>query len=350
MVDCRRNRKKWSALSWGAVLLLLVAPPAILPYASDVVAADAATAPASLDDNLQNLFAGANPMGLADLKAMQSHVQTLTDQLNKVTVGVQVGPAQGSGVIISKDGYVLTAAHVAGKPNTDVLFMLSDGRMLSGKTLGLNRTMDAGLMKITDAGEYPFAEMGVSDGLKEGQWCLATGHPGGYQSDRGVVLRLGRVLLLAKDAITTDCTLVGGDSGGPLFDMYGRVIGINSRIAGPIETNMHVPVSTYKEAWERLNKGDAWGHYPGQEPYIGVRGEAGTTNAKIASVVPDSPAAKAGVQPGDIVLKLGDQDLSDFPSLSRGIADRQPGDDVKLTIKRGEQTVELSVKLAKRGG
>jgi S1-C subfamily serine protease len=132
--------------------------------------------------------------------------------------------------------------------------------------------------------------------------------------------------------------------------MYGRVIGINSRIAGPIETNMHVPVSTYKDAWERLNKGDAWGHYPGQEPYIGVRGEAGSTNAKIASVVPDSPAAKAGVQPGDIVLKLGDQDLSDFPSLSRGVAELQPGDSVKLTIKRGEQTVELNVKLAKRGG
>src|SRR5687768_13189716 len=107
MVGCRGNRKVSKMLSWGAALLLLVAPPAILPHLSDARAADAATAPASLDENLQKLFAGANPMGLADLKAMQSHVQTLTAQLNKVTVGVQVGPAQGSGVIISKDGYVL---------------------------------------------------------------------------------------------------------------------------------------------------------------------------------------------------------------------------------------------------
>ena len=135
--------------------------------------------------SLDRLLSGGNPGGVADLKAMQDHVRKLTAQLMKCTVGVQVGAAQGSGVIISKDGYVLTAAHVAGKPNHDVLFILSDGRMLRGKTLGLNRTMDAGLMKIEDQRELPFAELGVSDKLNEGQWCLATGHPGGYQSDRG---------------------------------------------------------------------------------------------------------------------------------------------------------------------
>lgn len=348
----RGSQGNWCVASCLVIALLLV-QPAWLPTPSGLSGAESATAAdTAADESLKRLLAGGNPLGIADLKAMQSHVQKLTEQLSKATVGVQVGAAQGSGVIITKDGYVLTAAHVAGKPNIDVVFFMADGRELKGKTLGLNRTMDAGLMKITEAGEYPFAEMGASDGLKEGQWCLATGHPGGYQSDRGIVLRLGRVLLLDRQAITTDCTLVGGDSGGPLFDMQGRVIGINSRIAGPIEANMHVPVSTYRESdtWQRLNKGDAWGHYPGQEPYIGVRGEQGSTNAKVASVVPDSPAAKAGLQAGDIVLKFADQDLADFPSLTAAVRERQPGDRITLSVKRGEETIELKVVLGKRGG
>jgi S1-C subfamily serine protease len=193
--------------------------------------------------------------------------------------------------------------------------------------------------------------MGSSDALKEGQWCLATGHPGGYQEDRGVVLRLGRVLLLPtpdSKAITTDCTLVGGDSGGPLFDMEGRVIGINSRIAGALAANMHVPVSTFKETWDRLNKGEAWGHYPGQGPILGVRGEEGSANAKIAHVNPKSPAAKADLRAGDVVLKFQGQDIADFKSLVDAVALQNPGDPVKIVVQRGAETLELEVKLGRR--
>jgi serine protease Do len=341
----------------AALALLLFAPLAALP-SSGLNAADSTTATAtaavtpetsSPATDIKRLFAGASPMGLADLRAMQTHVQKLTEQIQKCTVGVEVGAAQGSGVIITKDGYVLTAAHVAGKPNRDVTFTLPDGRRLQGKTLGLNRTMDAGLMKITDPGEYTFAEMGRSDTLKLGQWCLATGHPGGYQSDRAPVLRLGRVILLDGEAITTDCTLVGGDSGGPLFDMDGRVIGINSRISQAIASNMHVPVSTYRTDWERLNKSEAWGHYPGQAPYIGVRGEEGTTNAKIAGVTPDSPGQKAGLQAGDIVLKFDGAQLSDFQSLSDAVKERMPGDEIALEVQRGDKIIQLEVKLGKKG-
>jgi serine protease Do len=222
--------------------------------------------------------------------------------------------------------------------------------MLRGKTLGLNRTMDAGLMKITEGSDYPFVEMGISDGLKEGQWCLATGHPGGYQSDRSPVLRLGRILLSDRTAITTDCTLVGGDSGGPLFDMQGRVIGINSRISGPLTANMHVPVNTFKDTWARLEKGDAWGHFPGHEPYIGIRGEAETDVAKIAHIFEDSPAETAGLKVGDVVLSLNDDAVNDFASLTAMVREMQPGDNVRLKIKRGDETKEIQLTIGKRGG
>ena len=337
-------------LPLGLVLGLLV--PGRCEGVETTATATAATAAPATDlaaASLNRLLAGSSPMGVADLRVMQDHVRKLTDQLMKCTVGVQVGNAQGSGVIISKDGYVLTAAHVAHKPNRNVIFIMSDGRMLRGKTLGLNRTLDSGLMKIDSQSDLPFAEMGTSDGLKDGQWCLATGHPGGYQSDRQPVLRLGRVLATAGDAITTDCTLVGGDSGGPLFDLNGKVIGINSRIAGPLTANMHVPVSTFKDTWDRLTKAEAWGHFPGNEPYIGVSGEPDVTEAKVRGVASGSPAEKAKLQAGDVIIGIDDEEVTDFESLKRIVAEHQPRDEVKIVVKRGEETLRLPLTIGKRG-
>lgn len=338
----------------GAETMSTSANSAMATNAAPASAATMNTSTTSATDaareRLDRILAGGTPSSVADLKAMQAQIVKLTEKLSQTTVGVQVGAAQGSGVIISKDGYVLTAAHVAGTPNRDVIFLMSDGRMLRGKTLGLNRTMDAGLMKITEGDDFPFVEMGVSDGLKEGQWCLATGHPGGYQSDRTPVLRLGRILLTDRTAITTDCTLVGGDSGGPLFDMQGRVIGINSRISGPLTANMHVPVSTFKDTWARLEKGDAWGHFPGQEPYIGIRGEADVDVAKIAHIFEDSPAESAGLKVGDVVLALDEQAVTDFASLSALVREKQPGDSVRLKVQRGDETKEIRLTIGKRGG
>lgn len=316
-----------------------VEPPAIsLTLTSDPI-----------DPKLAKIFAGSNPTGTADLRLMQEHIRKITAKLQAATVGVQVGPAQGSGVIINKDGLVLTAAHVSGQPKRQVRFELADGRKLNGETLGLDRGVDGGLMKITEGKDFPFLEMGDSSKLREGQWVLATGHPGGFQPDRAPVLRLGRLLLVERSVLTTDCTLVGGDSGGPLFDMEGKVIGINSRIATPLTANMHVPVNTFRDTWDRMLKAEAWGHFPGQEPYLGVRGEKEAKNAKIAHIFPNSPAEKAGFKVGDIVESFGDKSITDFPSLSSQVQERQPGDRIKVKVKRGEESVELKLVLGKKG-
>jgi Trypsin-like peptidase domain len=105
-----------------------------------------------------------------------------------------------------------------------------------------------------------FLDMGKSGELAKGQWVIGIGHPGGFRPNRTPVVRVGRILHTDSFVLRTDCTLVGGDSGGPLFDMQGRVIGIHSRIGGfAITENMHVPVDTFRATWDKLAEGRSWG-------------------------------------------------------------------------------------------
>jgi len=304
---------------------------------------------ASTSVNIAKIFAGDTPDNVADLKAMEAHIKALTAKVTPSTVGVQVGNAQGSGVIVSRDGYVLTAAHVSGKPGRDVTIILHDGRTVQGKTLGLNREIDAGLMKITTAGNWPFLQMGDSSKLKDGQWIIGTGHPNGYQSGRKPVLRLGRVLANHASVIVTDCTLVSGDSGGPLFDMDGKVIGIHSRIDSPLTSNMHVPANTYKETWDRLIDGEEWGWQPGRGPYIGVQGDPDAEDATVAHVYQGTPAAKAGIKSGDVIQSFDGKRVENFPMLAEFVRNKKPGDVVKIQVLRGERTVTLDVIIGRRG-
>lgn len=301
---------------------------------------------------LAALLQGEAPQSLADLKAIQSHVQKLIEEVLPTTVAVQVGPAQGSGVIISPEGYVLTAAHVSGVPGRTAWLVLHDGTRISGTTLGAYRTLDAGLIKIdqTQPGrEWQHAKMGESKNVSAGQWCLAAGHPGGFQSERPPVVRLGRVLSLNDNAsITTDCTLIGGDSGGPLFDMDGKVIGVNSRIGNPLIVNLHVPVNTFRDEWERLARSDSWGHTPGREPFIGVQGAPESNDATVHRVFPGTPAADAGIKPGDLILRFGRRRVSDFTTLQSYVSDEEPGNRVTVVIQREERTIELQLVVGQR--
>jgi len=322
-------------------------------------AAEVERAAASNSENSEKLaaiFAGDLPTNLDDLRAMQAHVQALTRKIMPYTVGVRVGHAHGSGVVINAEGYVLTAAHVAGEPGLNATLILHDGRTVRGRTLGTYRTLDAGLIRITGQPSeqqtaWPHARMGTSSNLNVGQWCLATGHPGGFELGRSPVLRLGRVLSIDENsAITTDCTLIGGDSGGPLFDFDGNVIGIHSRIGGPLNVNLHVPVNTYRTEWARLAAGEAWGHLPGMTPYIGVQGEAEADNAVIVRVMPATPAADAGIRPGDIIVRFGEKAVGNFDSLKKLVAEEQPGTTVVLQVRRGEEMLTLRLLIGNRNG
>jgi serine protease Do len=333
-----RVGRSWSEIACVAVLCLI---PYVPVRAETVTTAIGSPA-------LKKIFDGGQPASLAELRQMEQHQRLLCDKVLACTVGIVIGPSHGSGVIISEDGYVLTAAHVAGAPNRKATMILPDGREVAGVSLGLYRTLDAGLMKINGAGPWPYAEMAKSDEARVGQWCLATGHPGGFEEGRKPVVRIGRVLLKDKFAITTDCTLVGGDSGGPLLDMEGRVIGINSRIGRFLTTNMHVPVAAYHESWDRLVKGEAWGSLPGLGPYLGVQGEPNSKDAKISRAIPGSPAEKAGIQTGDIIVKFKGNNVGDFASLQNLVSECQAGDKVPVELMRGGERIKLELEVGER--
>jgi serine protease Do len=322
-----------------------------------VIAAFLASSEARADADITSLpavFTKALPENKQDLKAIELHVKGLVKKTMPSTVGLMIGAAQGSGVIISKDGFVLTAGHVSGKPDRKCTVLMPDGRRLTGKTLWANHGIDSGLIQITDPGDYPFCEMARSADLKQGQWCMAIGHPGGFQKGRTPVVRLGRIQETGKTFLKTDCTLVGGDSGGPLFDMHGKVIGIHSRIGNLITANIHVPVDTYRETWDRLAMGEEWGKGPlfnfgtTSDAYMGLSLDPESKVCKILSVTPDSPAAKAGLRADDVVRTFDGKTIGTQDELLNLMQRKRPGNEVSLEIQRGDETIVLRVTLGKR--
>lgn len=280
---------------------------------------------------------------LAQLRLVQDKVQSVIQRVTPAVVGVVVGQGQGSGVVVTKDGYVLTAGHVSGTPGREVTVIFADGKRVKGKTLGMDPQTDSGLIKLEGEGPYPHVEMGDIGQLRPGDWVVAIGHPGGFRPGRTPVVRLGRVLRVDQRMVVTDCTLVGGDSGGPLFDLNGRVVGIHSRIGQSLAQNIHVPISAYKSSWEALAGGVVIG-----TAYLGVRGDEEAEQAKILEVAPDSPAAKAGLQPNDIILSFDGRKVTNYRSFSELLRRKRPGDEVRIEVLRNGEKIELKVKLGSR--
>jgi serine protease Do len=322
------------------------------PDVSRVRGSDAGTFVA-LAPELANVFDGREPSSLEELRALERQQARVAEVIDQVTVNIQQGAAQGSGVIITGDGFVLTAAHVAGGAERDATVILSDGTRLRARTYGMNRDKDAGLLKIIDKRKdgtpWPHATLGKSSDLKIGQWCVASGHPGGWKPERGAAIRVGRVLSINKGrdgkahTLFTDCALIGGDSGGPLFTLEGRLVGIHSRIGTDVSDNMHVPIDVFADSWDRMARNEVWGTLPGFRPVIGVVGDPDDDRPRITAVAPRGPADLAGVKPDDVVLAVDGTNIRVFSELRIAVSGKTPGEIIILKVQRGNEILKLPV-------
>lgn len=298
------------------------------------------------------------PKSRQDLEAIQSALIQALPQARRATVCLEIGEGSGSGVIISPDGLILTAAHVATGSHKKLKVILEDGTKLNGITLGLNSETDAAMVRITDPpkeGGWPHAPVDRDQQTRLGDWVFSLGHSGGFNADRGSVVRLGRVVRMAASTWQTDSTLIGGDSGGPLFDLHGRVIGIHSQVGKWIGENMSVPIPVFTEVWDRLLAGEFIGEGPFAKKPVkgsGFLGLASDSNPqgglRVTKVGKETPAAVAGIREGDVLTKLNGTELKDrthFQSLLKELA---AGDEITLELLRAGNPQSLTLNLGER--
>ena len=301
---------------WAATTLLLAS--ALPAQATDATA-----------DRLAAILAGGEPQNIAELEAMQDHVQTLIQRVLPATVSL----SGASGVLVRRDDatYMLCAAHVTRQAEKALNIRLSDGGRLRGTSLGANHQSDVSLVRIDSAGEHPTVEIGSSSSLQRGQWVLMLGHPSGRKNGRTAPARLGRVLRVPERGyVVTDCTMQAGDSGGPLFDMQGRVVGINSRISGNLAMNMHAPIDALVEQWEQLREGqvtEARRRGRGRpRSGFGVPLVFGEGCPVFGAVPEGGGAAEAGLQPGDRLFEIDGTEVMSRRSVMRVLRDFRPGE------------------------
>lgn len=286
------------------------------------------------------------PDGVADLQAIQDQVHKVWEGARDAIVGVKAHEGEGSGVIVTEDGYVLTAGHVSGEPGRMIELHFEDGSTVTAETLGLAPYADSGMAKITEEGKWPFVPMAKSESYSVGDWCVAIGSPNGYDQDRGFVLRLGRIISIIPYTIQTDCKIVGGDSGGPLFDMLGNVIGIHSRISFDTEDNYHATIDAFEKDWDKLVDGRELKTFkPHRRGFLGVVMAEAENGVLVRNVVEDSAAEAAGIEAGDLITHIDDDPVKTVHDLTIAIAMHKPEEEIAVKLIREEAEKELALRL-----
>jgi len=274
-----------------------------------------------------------------------------------------VTTAKGSGFIISADGYILTNNHLAGEAEK-INIELADGRKFTAKTIGTDPDTDVAVIKI-EANNLSYLELADSDATEVGEWVLAIGNPLGlsHTVTLGIVSAKGRSGLPNLDTtyqnfIQTDAAINFGNSGGPLINLDGKVIGINTAIIGPggnIGIGFAIPINMAKSIAERLMKGETiergfLGVMPQDlEPELAEAfGLKDTKGVLIPEVTEGSAADKAGLKHNDVILELNGEPVESADTFRNRIAMFKPGTDVKLTIWRDGKRKTVTATLAKR--
>jgi len=307
----------------------------------------------------------------AELVRLNSALTRLAEQLKPALVQIRVRRATeqpdteeeprralGSGFVIHPSGYVVTNAHVVER-STTVQVRLASGRRLTGTVVGRDRRVDLALVKVDAPTTLPVIPLGDSERLAVGELVLALGHPFGLEQtvSLGIVSRKGAPLQAAApgfDFIQTDAAVNPGNSGGPLVDMRGQVVGVNTMAARNGSIGFAIPINLIKGLLPQLlAKGSVeWG-------WLGVRiDEITEDNVKdygldaprgvgIEGVLPGQPAAQAGLRAKDVVLEVDGRSIGSPRDLQRVIATTPVGTAVKLSLWRDGQPQDLTVTIGR---
>ncbi len=285
--------------------------------------------------------------------------------------------ALGSGFIISSDGYILTNDHVAGKA-TKIIVTTTSGSEYDAKLVGTDPNSDISLLKI-EGKDFPFLKLGNSGELAVGEWAIAMGNPFGLFSinDKptvtvGVVSNTGVNYGYFdghnyRDMIQTDAAISSGNSGGPLLDANGEVIGMNAIIhstaqsnegAGSIGLGFAIPINKIKSVVDRLRTGEKVDHNitdlgmgfvdisqlsDEDKESLKITNEIGVV---VQRIFRNSPGDRAGILPGDVILSLDNEKVRSTTAFESALADHEVGDKVTFHILRNGKNVDVSMKLA----
>lgn len=300
------------------------------------------------------------PKSTQDLIEIQ---QALTEQLaqaQSATVSISIGQGFGSGVIVSPEGLILTAAHVTEGVERDLTVILNDGTRHQAVSMGLVSGTDAAMMRITEVSEtgeqkvYPYVEINRENDYRLGHWVFALGHSGGFELERGPVLRLGRIVQDSETTLHTDCKIIGGDSGGPLYDLNGRLIAIHSRVSRTVEQNMHVPMREYLQYWEALQNNEFVGDGPfAKRPvkgsgFMGLKCSDTNEGLHIDVISEGGAAEKSGLLVGDIFLQIDSDEVTDKASIEEILKEKAEGDKLQIIVLRNDEEVKINLKLGKK--
>ena len=300
-----------------------------------------------------------------ELLEMEKKVQATVKRVTPATVSIIAsqtnGAGSGSGTVVSKDGLILTAAHVLGNAK-ELVIIFPDGKRVKGEALGCNYERDIGMARITEEEnrEWSFVKLGESGNVKVTDIFIAMGHASGFDARRPPPPRVGRAYNRGTNRfIMTDCVLIGGDSGGPLFDLDGNLIGIHSFIGGSLSQNNHAPVDQAKADWDKLKAGEKWGHGFGSawsdqfhrpdSPVMGFKLDPEADDVIVTAVYKDGPAAKAGLQAGDKLLKINGKETPDRTAFYDELQKLNPQDKIALELERDGKHLKRELILARRG-